>query len=151
MVSRDLYANLVREGTEGRQLLAGRLVIPLIAVLAFLFARLRLDLIAVLSVASSAGLLVMVPAIVGAFFWRRGSAAGAAGSIVSGAVVVLGLQFGGWRPLGQWPGVWGLTVAAAVFVGGSLATRAAADGASRWASVLEGTDPVGSGTRAASG
>lgn len=138
IVSRDLYANLVREGSEGRQLLAGRLVIPLIAILAFLFARLRLDLIAVLSVASSAGLLVMVPAIVGAFFWRRGSAAGAMWSILGGSVVVLALQFGAWRPLGQWPGVWGLAVAAAVFVGGSLATRAATDGARRWASVLQG-------------
>lgn len=137
MVSRDVYANLVRQDAEGRQLLAGRLVIPLIALLAFLFARLRLDLIAVLSVASSAGLLVMVPAIVGAFFWRRGSAAGAVWSILGGAVVVLVLQFGGWRPLGQWPGAWGLAVAAAVFVGLSLVTRAAQGGAGRWAGALD--------------
>lgn len=140
MVSRDLYGNLARAGSEARQLLAGRMVIPLIAVLAFLFARLRLDLIAVLSVASSAGLLVMVPAIVGAFFWRRGSAAGAAASILGGAAVVLGLQLGGWRPLGQWPGVWGLAAAAAVFVAASLATRPAAEGAARWAAVLRDAD-----------
>jgi solute:Na+ symporter, SSS family len=138
MVSRDLYANLARGRTERRQLLAGRVVIPLIALLAFLFARLRLDLIAVLSVASSAGLLVMVPTIVGAFFWRRGSAAGATASILAGAAAVLALQFGGWRPLGQWPGVWGLAVAATTFLGVSLATRAAAEGAERWADVLEG-------------
>lgn len=136
MLSRDIYANLARRRDEARQLLAGRLVIPAIALLAFLFARLRLDLIAVLSVASSAGLLVMVPAIVGAFFWRRGSAAGAGWSMVIGAVVVLLLQFGGWRPLGQWPGVWGLAVATMVYVGISVATRPAEEGARRWAAVL---------------
>ncbi|MBB3668424.1 hypothetical protein [Garicola koreensis] len=41
-----------------------------------MFAHLELDLIAVLSVSASAGLLVMVPPIIGAFFWRRGTAAG---------------------------------------------------------------------------
>ncbi|MEX2572490.1 MAG: sodium:solute symporter family protein [Gemmatimonadota bacterium] len=138
MVSRDLYGNLRRDGTEQRQLLAARLVIPFIAVLAFLFARLRLDLIAVLSVASSAGLLVMVPTIIGAFYWRRGSAAGAMLSIVTGAVVVMVTQFGGWRPLGQWPGVWGLATATAVFVGVSLATRPAAEGAGKFEAVLGG-------------
>ena len=137
MVSRDLYANLARSPDEARQLLAGRIVIPLIAVVAFLFARLRLDLIAVLSVASSAGLLVMVPAIAGAFFWRRGSAAGAGWSVLVGSAVVLLLQFGGWRPLGQWPGVWGLLVATAVFVGVGMATRPAEEGAERWRAVLE--------------
>ncbi len=135
MVSRDLYANLAADATEKRQLLAGRLVIPVIALFAFLFARLRLDLIAVLSVASSAGLLVTVPAIVGAFFWRRSSAAGAMASVLLGAAVVLLTQFGGWRPLGQWPGVWGLTVAALVFVGVSLVTPAASAGAERFARV----------------
>lgn len=136
MVSRDLYANLAGSPDESRQLVAGRIVIPLIAIVAFLFARLRLDLIAVLSVASSAGLLVMVPAIVGAFFWRRGSAAGAGWSVLLGSAVVLLLQFGGWRPLGQWPGVWGLLVASAVFVGVGIATRPAEAGARRWAAVL---------------
>ena len=138
MLSRDVYANLARGRDEARQLAAGRFVIPVIALVAFLFARLRLDLIAVLSVASSAGLLVMVPAIVGAFFWRRGSATAAGWSMTLGAAAVLALQFGGWRPLGQWPGVWGLAVATALFVGISLVSRAAEEGAGRWAEVLRG-------------
>ena len=136
MVSRDIYGALARDRSEARQLLAGRLVIPVIALLAFLFARLRLDLIAVLSVASSAGLLVMVPAIIGAFYWRRGSAAGALLSMAAGAVVVLVTQFGGFRPLGQWPGVWGLATSTAVFVVASLLTRPATAGAERFRRVL---------------
>lgn len=143
MVSRDLYGNLAPEGTEQHQLLAGRVVIPIIAVLAFLFARLQLDLIAVLSVASSAGLLVMVPTIIGAFYWRRGSAAGAMLSMLVGGVVVLVTQFGGFRPLGQWPGVWGLAVATLVFVVVSLATTPATEGAARFDAVLADGEPDG--------
>lgn len=142
MVSRDLYGHVVRSGTERQQLLAGRLVVPLIALLALLFARLRLDLIAVLSVASSAGLLVMVPAIVGAFFWRRSSAAGAIWSVATGSLVVLALQFSGWHPYGQWPGVWGLVAATASFLAISRLTRPAEEGARRWKAVLgSGADP----------
>jgi len=147
MVSRDLVGTVLRHGSERALLLAGRAVIPVIALLAFLFARLRLDLIAVLSVASSAGLLVMVPAIIGAFFWRRGSAAGAVLSMATGAVVVLATQFGGYRPLGQWPGVWGLATAAFVFVAVSLATRPASDGAERFRAVLRAGGPSGQAPR----
>jgi SSS family solute:Na+ symporter len=60
------------------------MVIPVIAVLAYLFPQLQLNLITVLSVAASAGLLVMVPAIVGTFFWSRGTAAGEIAGIVVG-------------------------------------------------------------------
>jgi SSS family solute:Na+ symporter len=71
MVARDVYGT--HAGVEeSRQLAVGKIVIPVIAILALLFAGLRLDLIAVLAVSSSAGLLVTVPAIVGAFFWRHG-------------------------------------------------------------------------------
>lgn len=125
MISRDVYGNVpgATRGDERRQLLAGKLAIPVIAALALLFAGLELDLIAVLSVASSAGLVVTVPAIVGAFFWRRGTAPGVLASVlVAGALVIL-LEFTGARPLGQASGVWGLAVAVALYVGVSLVTR----------------------------
>ena len=125
MVARDLYGAVVPNATEERQLRVGQLAIPVIALLALLFARLRLGLIAVLSVASSAGLLVTVPAIVGAFFWPRGTAAGAMASVLGGGTVVVWAQLTGARPLGFWPGVWGLVVATVLFVGVSLLTRPA--------------------------
>lgn len=120
MISRDVY----RGNDERRQLLAGKLVIPVIAVLALLFAGLQLDLIAVLSVASSAGLVVTVPAIFGAFFWRRGTAPGVLVSVIGAGALVVLLELSGITPLGQASGVWGLPVASALYIGVSLLTRA---------------------------
>jgi SSS family solute:Na+ symporter len=123
MVARDVYGT--RTGVdESRQLTVGKIVIPLIAVLAFLFAGLQLDLIAVLAVSSSAGLLVTVPAIVGAFFWRRGTAAGVLSSVAAGGLLVAFLEISQMRPLGQASGVWGLLSATVLYVGVSLLTKA---------------------------
>ena len=119
MVSRDLYGGV----DEARQLLAGKLFIPIFALLILFFARLELGLIAALSVASSAGLLVLVPAIFGAFFWRRATAPGALASIILGGTVALYLQFSGLRPLGHWPGVWSIITSTATFLVVSVATR----------------------------
>ena len=122
MVTRDVAR--ARVG-DARQLFLGKLVIPVIAVLAYLFAQLQLSLIAVLSVAASAGLLVMVPAIVGTFFWSRGTAQAAISGIVVGGVTVLGFELTGTRLLGQASGVWGLALSASLFIGVSLATTPA--------------------------
>ncbi len=137
MVSRDIYHNLFPRAGEDTQLLVGKLCIPLLAVAAFLFARQQLGLIATLSVAASAGLLVMVPAIWGAFFWSRGTAAGAFASTLIGGVVSLYLQYTGWKPLGLWPGLWALGVSVAVFVAVSLATRPPVQRAAEFLGYLE--------------
>ncbi|MGO1343276.1 sodium:solute symporter family protein [Chromohalobacter japonicus] len=122
MLSRDVYA-VARQGSdERRQLWVGKAVLPLIALLALAFAELRLDLIAVLSVAASTGLVVTVPALIGAFFWRGGSAAGALASILGGGVLVVALYITGAKPLGWPPGIWALPVACVLFVGISLIT-----------------------------
>lgn len=124
MIARDVYRGCRPRVSEAGELSVGKAVIPLLTLVALLFARLKLNLIALLSVASSAGLLVLVPATVGAFFWKRGTAAGALSSIVLGGAVVVILQF--WKPtwLGLWPGVWGLIVSTAAFIVVSLATKA---------------------------
>lgn len=125
--TRDVYAVAKRDADDREQLLVGKIVLPVVAVLAYLFAQLKLSLIAVLSVAASAGLLVVVPAIIGAFFWRRGTAAGALASIIGGGLLVFWLQLTGTRLLGQGAGVWGLVASVLLFVGVSLATRAPAE------------------------
>lgn len=126
MVARDLLRALRPQADDRAQLAVGKAAILVIGALALWFANLRLGLVAVLSVASSAGLLVTVPALVGAFYWSRGTAAGALAGIVGGGAVVLATQFSSLRPLGLWPGVWGLAVSTALFVGVSLLTRPAA-------------------------
>jgi solute:Na+ symporter, SSS family len=124
MVARDVYGPLKADATELQQLAVGKFVIPVIAVLAFLFAQLKLDLIAILSVSASAGLLVVVPPIIGAFFWRRGTAPGVvAATVVAGGLVFV-LELTGTKILGQGSGVWGLLVSVVLFVAISLATTA---------------------------
>src|SRR5699024_2349622 len=106
-----------------KQLVVGKVILPVIAILSYLFAQLDLNLIAVLSVSASAGLLVMVPPLVGAFFWRRGTAAGAISAIVISGLVVFSLEFSTTSFLGQGSGIWGLLLSIVLFVGVSLVTR----------------------------
>lgn len=122
MISRDILKVLKPEVSEEIELLVGKFFIPIFTVILFLFALLRLDLIAVLSVASSAGLAVLVPAIMGAFFWKKGTAAGAITSIVIGGGIAFWFQFGNLKPLGLWPGVWSIIISFALFILVSLFT-----------------------------
>ncbi|WFF42147.1 sodium:solute symporter family protein [Salinicola endophyticus] len=139
MLSRDVYANLAEGASEARQLRVGKWVLPLIAVLAFLFAELQLSLIAVLSVAASTGLVVIVPAIIGAFYWRRGTAAGALASILIGGLAVIALYLSGAKPLGLPPGIWALPLASALFIGVSLLSRAPSERAQAFLAAANGT------------
>jgi SSS family solute:Na+ symporter len=129
--ARDIYRGVLNpRATEARELRMGQWVIPVMAVVALVFAwqassKSGLDfMIAPLSAAASAGLLMVVPSIFGAFFWKRATAAASVGSIVAGATLVLILQVTGAKPLGWWPGVWGLILCTVVFVAVSLVTRA---------------------------
>lgn len=129
MLSRDVYANLKTNANvtpntdEKRQLLVGKFVVPVIALMAMGFAELQLDLIAILSVAASSGLVAMVPTIIGAFYWKGGSAAGALASVVGTSIFVLLMYATGNSLLGLPAGVWGIVVASGLFVGVSLVTK----------------------------
>ncbi len=127
MVGRDVYPRAEPGSGDRRELLVGKVVILLVIAAAAFFASLRLDLISLLSVASSAALLVIVPTIIGAFFWRRGTATGALASILAGTATVLVLQFTGVRIAALPNPVISFAVAIAVFVGVSLVTRPPAD------------------------
>ena len=102
----------------------GKVVIPVIAVLAYLFAQMKLNLIAVLSVASSAGLLVTVPAIIGTFFWKRGTAAGVISSVTISGLVVIFMELTGVKPFGISSGIWSITLSTLLFIIVSLFTKA---------------------------
>lgn len=123
MVSRDVVKRINPNIDEDFELLVGKVFIPLFTIAIFFFATLRLGLIAVLSVASSAGLLVMVPSLIGAFFWKRGTAAGAITSIIAGGIVAAYFQFGGVQPLGWGPGIWSGIVSLILFIVVSLFTE----------------------------
>ena len=130
--ARDVYGNMGGSQKDHDQLVIAKFVIPVISLLAMMFAAAEFSMIAVLSVAASAGLVVVVPAIVGAFFWTGGTAKGALTSIVGGAVFVLCMYLTGNNLFGLNAGVLGLPVSALLFAGVSLVTRPNA------ASVTEG-------------
>lgn len=124
LVARDVFGVSHKEASESRQLLLGKIVIPVIACLAYLFAQLELNLIAVLSVSASAGLLVMVPATVGSFFWKRGTKSGVLASVIAGGLIVVFLELTSTKWLGQGPAVWGLITSVTLYIGVSLLTKA---------------------------
>jgi SSS family solute:Na+ symporter len=128
MFARDIYKNLNPATSETRELSLGKWVIPIMSVIALVFAiwasrgtGLKVMIVS-LSVAASAGLLMAVPSIIGAFFWRRGTAMGALVSMVGGAIFTMVLQLGGYKPLGHWPGVCGIAVCTVLFIVVSLLT-----------------------------
>jgi SSS family solute:Na+ symporter len=132
--ARDIHKGLINPGmSEAGQLRVGKWVIPIMASAAFIFAlwtagKTGLDfMIAPLSTAASAGLLMTVPTIFGAFFWKKATAAGAVTSCIVGAIVVLFFQISGLRPLGWWPGTWGAVVCLPLFIIVSLLTRPPAE------------------------
>ena len=132
MWARDIHKGLINtKATEARQLSIGQnWVIPIMAVIALVFAWWASGktglafMIAPLSSAASAGLLMIVPAIFGAFFWKGGTKQGVLASTIVGAIVVLVFQVTGIKPLGWWPGVWGAIVCVILFFGVSAVTKA---------------------------
>ncbi|GAB3046112.1 sodium:solute symporter family protein [Virgibacillus ainsalahensis] len=136
MFARDVYGNLKKEPNDAEQLRVGKIVIPVIAILAFAFAELELNLIAVLSVAASSGLVVVVPALFGTFFWKRGTAAGVISSVSIGAILVFILEFTGLKPLGLASGIWGLIISSFLFIVVSLLTIAPKQKASEFIGYL---------------
>ncbi|QTL97587.1 sodium:solute symporter family protein [Iocasia frigidifontis] len=122
LVLRDLYPKKNRDQKNNLDLVTPRVIIILIAFLGFLFASQQFDLIAALSVASSVGLLIVVPTIFGAFFWRKSTAAGSITSLLSGCFTAVYLQFTGWSPWGYPAGVWTLVISSLTFIIVSLLT-----------------------------
>jgi len=131
MCSRDIYkAGIHPEASENSELMISKIFIYVLAVIFFIFAYSAAGktglafMIAPLAASASAGLLMAVPTIIGAFFWKRATAAGALSSMIIGALVVLILQVTGWKPISLWPGVWGFIICIILYCGISLVTRA---------------------------
>ena len=144
LCARDIVkAGLRPDLAENAELRMGKIIIPVLAAVFFVFAVWvggkggLAFMIAPLAAAAAAGLLMVVPALVGAFFWRRATAAGALGSMLIGAAVVLILQLSGVKPLGMWPGVWGFGVCLGLYIGISLFTTPPADKAEAFIGYLE--------------
>jgi len=148
MCTRDiLKSGFKADISEQAELRYGKLIIPALAIVFFIFAywaagkRGLAFMIAPLASAASAGLLMAVPTIVGSFFWRKATAAGALSSMLIGGLLVLVLQITGYKPLGMWPGVWGLVICVLLYVGISLITKPPVEKAEAFIGYLEKTLP----------
>ncbi len=151
MWARDIHKSVInpRISKERELAISRKCVIPIIAITSFVFAWWAVGktglafMIAPLSSAASAGLLMAVPTIIAAFFWKRATAAGAISSMIVGAVTVLGLQVTGFKPLGLWPAVWGLIVCLILFVAVSLVTKPPLEKAKKFMGYLHEELPQG--------
>jgi len=112
MVSKDLFGKL----PEDKQILIGKLSLFLLTGAVLVFAYMRPSMIVLLSVSSSAGLLSLVPAIIGAFYWKRSSERGAFWSIVLGAFITGVLFAFKINPMGLMPGIWSIIISSGIFV-----------------------------------
>ncbi len=122
MVARDLMNH--REGSDARQILIGRIVVIIVVLFAAWFALQNAPIVEQLAALSAAGLIVTVPAMIGAFFWRGGTAAGVLASLTGGAVTAI------YMAMIKGISVFDPTLAAAViavsvllFIGVSLVTK----------------------------
>jgi len=123
IAGRDIARIVAPKISEERELFWGKLLIPIIFLVAWGFAQLRLDLIGILSTMSAGGLMSILPALIGAFFWKRGTAAAVISSSIPSAIVIGWFYIAEMKPLGLWPPVWGLIISAVVYVVVSLVTK----------------------------
>ncbi|MGP3668079.1 MAG: sodium:solute symporter family protein [Candidatus Bathyarchaeota archaeon] len=123
MVGRDIYGVLAKKPSEKVEMLVGYATILVEALIIWIFAIQRVGLISLLAVMASAGLLVQLPVIVGAFYWKGGSGIGACVSMISGGILTGVLYTLGISPLTLGPPVWGLIVTTLLFILVSLITK----------------------------
>jgi SSS family solute:Na+ symporter len=114
MCTVDIYSQLLAVD-EKKQLLFGKIMVPVIAVLAFFFSLGKFGIIVELSVMSSAGLLALAPSYFG-IFWPKRDLIAALSSIIVGGLTTIIMYFTGYYPLGIWPGVWCIILSTIIFI-----------------------------------
>jgi len=127
MVARD-FVRSEGQGSDARQILAGRVMMVAVILFASYFALQQARIVDQLAALSAAGLLVAVPPIIGAFFWRGGTAAGALAGMLGGAAVAVWLAM--WLGISVFNPLLPFSVAAVsvgLFVAVSLLTRPRAE------------------------
>ncbi|NOZ81280.1 MAG: sodium:solute symporter family protein [DPANN group archaeon] len=125
IITKDLFVNLRKKKISRKaRMWIARLSMFLLLGAAFLISVKPPKLIVTLSILSFAGTLQLLPAMMGALFWRRTTKWGALASMVVGVAVLSLAQWGGWRPwFGFHGAIWGLAFGMLALVLVSLVTR----------------------------
>jgi SSS family solute:Na+ symporter len=126
IVSRDLYrAHLDPDASPARETWVGRAVAVVLLVAGLSIALVREGTILDLAVYFIQGNALLLPAFLGALYWRRASAWGALASVVGGQAYFLAAQFGPAPAFAFLPFVPALGIACLALVAGSLLSPAA--------------------------
>ena len=129
LFTRDVVLELKGELSMKEKLRINRIVVLVLSLIIFFISLNPPKLIVQLSILSFAGTLQILPAMLGALYWRRATGTAAAWSTVVGILALVLLKFfklhinlHGWHPA-----IWGLVVATIVFVVISLLTSPPSD------------------------
>lgn len=128
MWTRDIYRPYVnRNASESNQVLVGRIVLIVLALLGFAIAFHPPKLMGMLAGASFSAIAMLAPAGIAMFYWRRVTAPAVIASIIGGEIPVI-FTYIGWISKKTWMGfdasIPGLIIALILLVGVSYVTKA---------------------------
>ena len=125
MVSTDIYKRYInRRADENTMYKAARIGVLIIGFVSVVFALVKPAALADLLVLSTAGVGVLVPAVIGCLYWKRSTEAAAVISIVAGEVMMVTTTFFvKFHPFGFSSGFCSMMLALILFVGVSLVTK----------------------------
>lgn len=125
MISTDVYKKYIKKDADEHSLYrVAKIWVLIFGVVSVIFALLKPGMLSDVLNLANAGVGCLVPAIIGALYWKRSTPAGAIASIVAGEAVMILLTFVlKSAPLGFSAGLWSMVVAAVVFLAVSLCTK----------------------------
>ena len=117
MISTDVYKKYVKkDASDNEQYRIAKIAILILGVISIIIALLRPGLLGDILALSNGGVAALVPAVIGALYWKRATKEGALWSIILGEVAMLLTTFVIKSPLGFLPGFWGMFVAFVVYI-----------------------------------
>lgn len=113
----DIYKPFInKEATEKHALFVGKIAIVVVSAIALLMSQFTNALLVAIVAVALGGCLQILPALIGALYWKGATKSGAITGIIIGVIVLYITQFIIASPLGLHSGVWGLIFNIASFI-----------------------------------
>ena len=124
IITIDVYRKYSPKATEIKQYYFAKSLIIIIGLISVIFALTQPGMLVDIITASTGGVVVIAPAVIGALYWKGSTPLGAWASIVSGEVVLICCYLIEGALFGIIPGLWAFIVAIVSFVVVSMFTKA---------------------------